>query len=43
MNSPLLASLFKYKAWANEELFLGLKAMDESVQKTQRHAAIRIF
>jgi uncharacterized damage-inducible protein DinB len=42
MHSPLLASLFKYKAWANEELFVCLKAMDEA-QRAERHAAIRIL
>jgi len=43
MGSQLLESLFKYKAWANEELFLGLRAMDETAHKAARHAAIRIL
>jgi uncharacterized damage-inducible protein DinB len=43
MNSPLLASLFKYKAWANEELFVCLKGMEETAQRAERHTAIRIL
>jgi uncharacterized damage-inducible protein DinB len=43
MISQLLASLFKYKTWANEELFHGLRGMNETAQNADRHAAIRIL
>ena len=40
--STLLASLFDYKAWANEELFATLMTL-EAEQAPARHAAIRIL
>lgn len=42
-SSKLLKSLFQYKAWANEDLFIALKALDETAHQTERHAAIRIL
>jgi uncharacterized damage-inducible protein DinB len=41
--STLLHSLFKYKAWANDELFAGIEKFDPAVHQTQRHMAIRIL
>ncbi len=41
--SRLLTSLFQYKAWANEDLFTALKALDEEVHQIERHTAIRIL
>lgn len=41
--STLLASLFHYKAWANDELFALLPSLDEAAHKTERHSAIRIL
>lgn len=41
--STLLLSLFKYKAWANEELFVELERLDPESQKAERHAAIRLL
>lgn len=39
----LLLSLFKYKTWANHELFQALQALDPATQHEQLHAAIRIL
>jgi len=39
----LLHSLFKYKAWANEELFAGFARIDPKVNSSERHAAIRLL
>ncbi len=39
----LLHSLFKYKAWANEELFAELEKLDPSTQQAERHAALRLL
>ncbi|WP_297576853.1 DinB family protein [uncultured Deefgea sp.] len=39
----LLKSLFKYKAWANEELFSSLKKLDEHTHQAELYAAIRIL
>lgn len=41
--SNLLASLFKYKAWANIELFQVLQSLDAVAHKAERHSAIRIM
>ncbi|QZA81635.1 DinB family protein [Deefgea piscis] len=42
-NTSLLKSLFKYKAWANEELFNSLQQLDENTHQAELHAAIRIL
>ncbi len=42
-NSTLLASLFKYKSWANEEIFAAMQQLNDSTQQTERHTAIRIM
>jgi uncharacterized damage-inducible protein DinB len=39
----LLHSLFKYKAWANEELFAGFARIDPNVHPSERQAAIRLL
>jgi uncharacterized damage-inducible protein DinB len=39
----LLHSLFKYKAWANEELFAECAKIDPKVHQSERHAAIRLL
>lgn len=41
--STLLLSLFKYKAWANEELFAELEKLDEATHQAERHTAIRLL
>jgi uncharacterized damage-inducible protein DinB len=41
--STLLQSLFKYKAWANEELFAELAKLDVDTHATERHTAIRLM
>ncbi|MES2070062.1 MAG: DinB family protein [Pseudomonadota bacterium] len=41
--STLLLSLFKYKAWANAELFAELQKLDPVTHHAERHAAIRIL
>ena len=41
--STLLSSLFKYKSWANEELFATMRTLDETAHKDERHAAIRLL
>ncbi|MBM5572313.1 MULTISPECIES: DinB family protein [Deefgea] len=41
--ATLLHSLFKYKAWANQELFAALQILDPATQHEQLHAAIRIL
>ena len=43
MSASLLHSLFKYKAWANEELFAALEKMDPTTHEAERHTAIRIL
>ena len=44
MSTPtLLLSLFKYKAWANEELFAELQKLDAETHATERHAALRLL
>jgi uncharacterized damage-inducible protein DinB len=44
MTAPtLLHSLFKYKAWANDELFTELAKVDPVANQADRHAAIRII
>jgi uncharacterized damage-inducible protein DinB len=41
--STLLVSLFKYKAWANEELFAELEKVDPARHSAERQAAIRLL
>ncbi len=41
--SALLHSLFKYKAWANEELFAELDKLDPVAHQAERHSAIRLL
>ena len=41
--STLLHSLFRYKAWADEDLLARLATLDPVAQQAQRHAAIRIL
>ena len=41
--STLLISLFKYKAWANVELFAGLGKLDPVLHQSERHTAIRLL
>jgi uncharacterized damage-inducible protein DinB len=39
----LLTSLFKYKQWANQELFASMRELDLTRHQTERHSAIRIL
>lgn len=41
--SSLLLSLFRYKAWANEELFAELHKLDPGTHQAERHGAIRLL
>jgi uncharacterized damage-inducible protein DinB len=41
--SSTLASLFAYKAWANEELFAALAAIDAGAHPAELHGAIRVL
>jgi uncharacterized damage-inducible protein DinB len=41
--SSVLTSLFKYKAWANDELFALLRTVDEGKHATERHTCIRLL
>ena len=41
--SKLLLSLFRYKAWANAELFGELQRLDPATQQAELHAALRIL
>ena len=41
--TTLLHSLFKYKAWSNEQLFIELAKVDAVVQQEARHNAMRIL
>lgn len=41
--STVLHSLFRHKAWANEELFAQLESVDPSAHHAERHAAIRLL
>lgn len=43
MSAALLRSLFRYKAWANEELFTELAAADPTGHEDQRHLTIRLL
>jgi uncharacterized damage-inducible protein DinB len=43
MGVSIFISLFKYKAWANEELFAELKKLDAVVHQADLHSAIRIL
>ncbi|MFZ6751146.1 DinB family protein [Undibacterium sp. Ren11W] len=39
----LMTSLFKYKQWANQELFASMRELDVTQHQTERHSAIRIL
>jgi len=39
----LLHSLFKYKAWVNEELFERFASIDPDAHQSEQHAAIRLL
>jgi uncharacterized damage-inducible protein DinB len=41
--ASLLSSLFKYKAWANDELFALMRTVDETKHATERHTCIRLL
>jgi uncharacterized damage-inducible protein DinB len=41
--STLLLSLFKYKAWANDELFAELAKLDAQAQQAEQHTCIRLL
>jgi uncharacterized damage-inducible protein DinB len=41
--STLLTSLFKYKAWANDEILAKIKLIGHETQAAERHNAIRII
>ena len=41
--TALLHSLFKYKAWANDQLFVELAKVDPVAQQEARHNAMRIL
>ena len=41
--TTLLHSLFKYKAWSNEQLFVELAKVDPVAQQEARHNAMRIL
>ncbi len=41
--SSMFTSLFKYKAWADAELFAAVGALDAAMHAESRHAAIRIL
>jgi uncharacterized damage-inducible protein DinB len=43
MSATLLHSLFRHKAWANEELFGELEKLDPAAHEAERHAAIRLL
>ena len=42
-HSTLLLSLFKYKAWANSELFAELQKLDPDAHAAERHTCIRLM
>ena len=41
--SSLLLSLFRYKAWANAQLFAELRKLDAAAFPEERHTAIRLL
>ncbi|MGC1520515.1 MAG: DinB family protein [Steroidobacteraceae bacterium] len=41
--SSVVTSLFKYKAWANDQILAAMKKFDEKVHGTERHNALRIL
>jgi uncharacterized damage-inducible protein DinB len=43
MSATLLHSLFRHKAWANEELFAELEKLDAATHADERHSAIRLL
>jgi uncharacterized damage-inducible protein DinB len=42
-SASLLISLFQYKAWANQELFVELRRLDPLTQQAELHAALRVL
>jgi uncharacterized damage-inducible protein DinB len=42
-DATLLLSLFKYKAWADDELVAGLHKLDAETHATERHGALRLL
>jgi uncharacterized damage-inducible protein DinB len=42
-NSSVLASLFKYKSWSNDEILTAIAKVDAEKNPTERHAAIRLI
>ncbi|MBB5018348.1 putative damage-inducible protein DinB [Chitinivorax tropicus] len=43
MSQPLLYTLFRYKTWANVELFAEMRKLDPEAHQTERHTAIRLM
>jgi uncharacterized damage-inducible protein DinB len=41
--SAAIATLFKYKTWANDEILTMMKLLDEKAHPDDRHTAIRIL
>lgn len=41
--TTLLHSLFQYKAWSNEQLFVELAKVDPVAQQEARHSAVRLL
>lgn len=41
--SKILVSLFKYKSWANEEIYAALKKLNPDEHKNEFHSVIRIL
>jgi len=41
--SKILVSLFKYKSWANEELYAAMKKLNSEAHKNELHSALRIL
>lgn len=41
--STLLNSLFRHKAWANEELYAEVAKLDPATHQAERHSAIRLL
>ena len=41
--ATLLHSLYRHKAWANEELFAQVRTIDPATQAEARHSAIRLL
>jgi uncharacterized damage-inducible protein DinB len=41
--AQLFATMFKYKAWANNEILMAMRLIDEQAHAAGRHLAIRIL